>query len=82
MKMQIITYMVPGIALTCNNVVKKSCGHAENPNKKVTDGEVEDEKVGDSAHVFAPQHNEAHHSISDHTDQENEKVGHYKDCCY
>lgn len=46
--------MVTGIALTCNNVVKKSCRHAENPNKKVTDGEVEDEKVGDGAHVFAP----------------------------
>ncbi len=46
--------MVTGIALTCNNVIKKSCGHAENPNKKVTDGEVEDEKVGDGAHVFAP----------------------------
>ncbi len=47
-------HMVTGIALTCNNVVKKSCGHAENPNKKVTDSEVEDEKVGDGAHVSAP----------------------------
>lgn len=62
------------IALTCNNVVKKSCWHAKNPNKKVTDGEVEDKEVGDGAHVFAPQDNEAHHSISDHTDQEYEQV--------
>lgn len=68
--------------LTCNDVVNKSGWHAEDADQQVTDGQVENEEVGYSAHVFAPQDDEAHHSISHHTHEEDEEVGGDEDCCH
>lgn len=67
--------------LTCNYVVKKSGGHAEDPNQEVAHSKVQDEQVGDGPHVFAPQHDEAHHSISYHAHEEDQEVGHDEDGC-
>lgn len=67
------------VLLTCNYVVKESGGHAENPNQEVTHSKVQDEQVGDSPHVFAPQHDEAHHSVSHHAHEEDQQVGHDED---
>lgn len=65
--------------LTCDYVVEESRGHAENPNQEVAHGQVQDEQVGDSPHVFAPQHNETHHSVAHHANQEDQQVGHDED---
>lgn len=56
-------------------VVHQRRRHAEDANQQVTDGEVEDEQVGDGAHIFAAQHHEAHHAVAHHAHQENEQVG-------
>lgn len=52
-------------------VVQQRRWHAEDTNQQVADGEVEDEQVGDSAHVFAAQHHEAHHAVAHHAHEEN-----------
>lgn len=67
------------VPLTCNYVVEKRRGHAENPHQDVTHSEVQDEQVGDGPHVFAPQHDEAHHSVPHHAHEEDEQVGHDED---
>lgn len=67
------------IAFTCDDVVHQCCRHAEDTNQQVTDGQVENEEIGDRTHVLAPQHNEAHHSISHHAHNKDEEVGYDED---
>lgn len=56
-------------------VVHERRRHAEDANQQVADGEVEDEQIGDGAHIFAAQHHEAHHAVAHHAHEENEQVG-------
>lgn len=62
-------------SLTRDYVVHQRCWHAEDANQQVANGEVEDEQVGDRAHVFAAQDDETHHAVAQHAHQENEEVG-------
>lgn len=63
------------VILTSDKVVYKGCGHAEDAHKQVTDGQVEDEHVGDSAHVPVLEHNEADQGVAHHAEEEDERVG-------
>lgn len=67
------------LILTCYDVVHQRRWHAKDANQQVTDGEVENEQVGDGAHVLAAQHDEAHHPVADHAHQEDEQVGRGED---
>lgn len=60
---------------TCYDVVHQGGGHAEDTNQQVTDGQVENENVGDRTHVLTAQHDEAHHTVPHHARQKDEKVG-------
>lgn len=40
--------------LTRDDVVHQCCGHAKDANQQVTDGQVENEEIGDCTHVLAP----------------------------
>lgn len=62
-------------ALTCYDVVHQRGWHAKDADQQVADGKVEDEEVGDGAHVLAAQHDEAHHTVAHHAHQEDEQVG-------
>lgn len=64
---------------TCYNVVQKCGWHAEDAHQEVTDGQVEDKQIGDSAHVPAAQHDEAHHPVTDHAHRKDEQVGNGED---
>ena len=68
------------LILTCYDVVHQRRWHAKDANQQVTDGEIEDEQVGDGAHVLAAQHDEAHHPVADHAHQEDEQVGRGEHC--
>lgn len=68
--------------VTCYDVVHQCGRHAEDANKQVTDGEVENKQVGDRAHVFAAQHNETHHPVAHHAHQEDKQIGHSEDCSH
>ena len=68
--------------LTCYDIVHQRGWHAKNANQQVTDSEVENEQVGDCAHILAAQHDETHHPISHHAHQENEQVGDSEDCSH
>lgn len=65
--------------LACYDVIQECGGHAEDAHQQVADRQVEDEEVGDGAHVLAPQHDEAHHAVAHHAHQEDEQVGHDED---
>lgn len=68
--------------LTCYDVVQQCRWHAEDANQQVADCEVENEQIGDRAHVFAAHHDETHHTISNHAHQENKEVGDGEDCSH
>lgn len=63
------------VFLTCYEVVHQSCRDAEDAHQQVTDGQVEDEEVGDCAHATVFQYDETHQDVSHHTQQEDEEVG-------
>jgi len=63
------------LVLTCDDVVDERGGHAEEAHQHVADGQVEDEDVGDRAHVLAAQHDEAHDAVAHHAREEDEQVG-------
>lgn len=65
--------------LTRDDVVHQCCGHAKDANQQVTDGQVENEEIGDRTHVLAPQHDKAHNSISHHAHNKDEEVGYNED---
>lgn len=60
---------------TCNDVVQEGGGHAEEPHQQVTDSQVQDEQVGDRAHVLAPQDDETNPPVAHHAEEEDEEVG-------
>lgn len=66
----------PSGILTSDEVVHKGGGHAENAHQQIADGQVENEHVGDSAHVPVPKHSEADQGVTHHAEEENEGVGH------
>lgn len=66
----------PSPTLTGDEVVHESGGHTEDAHQQVADGQVEDEHVGDGAHVPVPEHNEADQGIAHHAQEEDEHVGH------
>lgn len=68
--------------VTCYDVVHQCGRHAEDADKQVTDGEVENKQVGDRAHVFAAQHNETHHPVAHHAHQEDKQIGQSEDCSH
>lgn len=61
--------------LTCDEVVHQGGGHAEDAHQQVADGQVEEEHVGDRAHLAVLHHDEAHQHIANHTHEEDEGVG-------
>lgn len=67
---------------TCYDVVHQRGRHAKNADQQVTDGEIEDEQIGDGAHVPAAQHDEAHHSVSHHAHHKDQKVRDGEDCSH
>lgn len=71
-----------GPTLTSDEVVHKGGGHAEDAYQQVTDGQVEDEHVGDSAHVPVPKYGEADQGIAHHAQQEDEHIGHNEHGCH
>lgn len=54
------------ITLTCDQVIHQSSWHTEDSHQQVTDSQVEDEEVGDSAHALVLHHHHAHQRISSH----------------
>lgn len=68
--------------LTSDEVVHKGSGHAENAHQQIADSQVEDEHVGNSAHVPVLEHSEADQGIAHHAEDEDEHIGHYEHGCH
>lgn len=60
---------------TCDDVVQQRGRHAEDAHQQVADGKVQDEQVGDGAHVLTAEHDEAHHAVSHHAHHKDQQVG-------
>lgn len=58
------------MSLTCYDVVHQGGWHAKDAHQQVTNCKVENEKVGDRAHVLAAEHNETHHAVAHHAHEE------------
>lgn len=72
----------PWPTLTSDEVVHESSGHAEDAHQQVTDSQVENEHVGDGAHVPVLEHNEADQGIAHHAEEEDEHIGHNEQGCH
>lgn len=68
--------------LTSDEVVHERSGHAEDAHQQVADGQVEDEHVGDGAHVPVLEHDEADQGVAHHAEEEDEHVGHNEHGCH
>lgn len=66
----------PSPVLTSDEVVHESGGHAEDAHQQVADRQVENEHVGDSAHVPVRKHGEADQGVAHHAQDEDEHIGH------
>lgn len=72
----------PWATLTCDEIVHKGGRHAEDAHQQVTDGQVENEYVGDSAHVPVLEHDETDQGVAHHAEEEDEHVGHDEHGCH
>lgn len=72
----------PSVILTSDEVVHEGGGHAENAHQQVADSQVEDEHVGDGAHVPVLEHDEADEGVAHHAEEEDEHIGRNEHGCH